>query len=52
MAEVLIAVLDDGVGFDPGKIAGGSLGLAGMRERVAGAGGHMRIRSKLGRELA
>lgn len=49
MAEILIAVLDDGVGFDPGKIAGGSLGLAGMRERVAGAGGHMRIRSKLGR---
>ncbi|RTL35387.1 MAG: HAMP domain-containing protein [Burkholderiales bacterium] len=49
MAEILIAVLDDGVGFDPSKIASGSLGLAGMRERVAGAGGRMRIRSKLGR---
>jgi signal transduction histidine kinase len=47
--EVLIAVRDDGVGFDPAMVPGGSLGLAGMRERVSGAGGRMRIRSRLGR---
>lgn len=47
--EVLIAVRDDGVGFDPAKVPGGSLGLAGMRERVSGVGGRMRIRSRLGR---
>jgi two-component system, NarL family, sensor histidine kinase UhpB len=47
--NVLIAVRDDGVGFDPAKVPGGSLGLAGMRERVGGAGGRMRIRSRLGR---
>jgi len=49
-AEVLIAVRDDGIDFDPTRVPGGSLGLAGMRERVSGAGGRMRIRSRLDRE--
>lgn len=45
---MLIAVRDDGVGFDPARTGSGSLGLAGMRERVAGAGGRMRIHSRRG----
>lgn len=44
--DVLIAVRDDGVGFHLATVSSGSLGLAGMRERVAGLGGKMRIRSK------
>jgi len=47
-SEMLIAVRDDGVGFDPARTGSGSLGLAGMRERVAGAGGRMRIHSRRG----
>ena len=46
--DVLIAVRDDGVGFHVATVASGSLGLAGMRERVAGLGGKMRLRSKPG----
>ncbi len=46
--DVLIAVRDSGVGFHLGNVPSGSLGLAGMRERVAGLGGRMRIRSKPG----
>jgi two-component system sensor histidine kinase UhpB len=46
--DVLIAVRDDGVGFHLATVSSGSLGLAGMRERVAGLGGKMRIRSKQG----
>lgn len=47
--EVLVRVQDNGVGFDPGATPQGSLGLAGMRERVGGAGGSMRLRSRPGR---
>ena len=47
--EFLIAVHDDGIGFDPAKVPEGSFGLAGMRGRVIGAGGRMRIRSTPGR---
>ena len=46
--DVLIAVRDDGVGFHLATVSSGRLGLAGMRERVAGLGGKMRIRSKQG----
>jgi two-component system sensor histidine kinase UhpB len=46
--EVLIAVRDDGAGFHLATVSSGSLGLVGMRERVAGLGGKMRIRSKPG----
>jgi len=44
-----VRVQDNGVGFDPGATPQGSLGLAGMRERVGGAGGFMRLRSRPGR---
>jgi two-component system, NarL family, sensor histidine kinase UhpB len=46
--EVLIAVRDDGAGFHLATVSSGSLGLVGMRERVAGLGGKMRVRSKPG----
>ncbi|MHB8490753.1 MAG: GAF domain-containing sensor histidine kinase, partial [Solirubrobacteraceae bacterium] len=42
--ELLVEVQDDGAGFDPTAQTGG-FGLAGMRERVALAGGTLSIRS-------
>lgn len=50
--RVVLAVADDGTGFDPelaaGRHAGGGLGLASMRERAAFAGGTLRVRSAPG----
>jgi signal transduction histidine kinase len=41
--DVLIAVSDDGVGFDPEGDLDGGFGLAGMRERVDLAGGELSV---------
>jgi signal transduction histidine kinase len=41
--EILIAVADDGVGFDPGGPPDGGFGLMGMRERVELAGGDLDV---------
>jgi signal transduction histidine kinase len=41
--DVLIAVSDDGVGFDPAGDLDGGFGLAGMRERVDLAGGELTV---------
>jgi signal transduction histidine kinase len=41
--DVLIAVSDDGVGFDPAGDVDGGFGLAGMRERVDLAGGELSV---------
>lgn len=46
--EVHLTILDDGCGFPPGHDLAtfertGHLGLAGMRERIAGLGGSMRV---------
>lgn len=38
----LLAVEDDGIGFDPGAVRRGALGLVGMRERAHLAGGECR----------
>jgi PAS domain S-box-containing protein len=46
--EVILTVDDDGAGFEPAKIAGGSRGLLGIRERVYLLGGQMEIASSLG----
>ena len=40
--QYLLAVEDDGVGFDPGAVRRGALGLVGMRERARLAGGECR----------
>jgi signal transduction histidine kinase len=40
--RIRIAVEDDGCGFQPGRVSSG-FGLSGMRERVALAGGELRI---------
>jgi signal transduction histidine kinase len=40
--KIRIAVEDDGAGFDSTRVSGG-FGLSGMRERVALAGGELRI---------
>jgi two-component system, NarL family, sensor histidine kinase DevS len=42
---VTLTVHDDGKGFDPEKVRDGSLGLVGMRERVALLGGRLAIES-------
>jgi signal transduction histidine kinase len=46
--EVEVSVRDDGAGFSPGEESGG-YGLAGIRERVALAGGTVRIHSSPGK---
>ncbi len=43
---IRLEISDDGAGFDPTAAAG--FGLAGMRERVTHAGGHLAIRSAPG----
>jgi len=45
---VVAVVEDDGTGFDPGSPRDDALGLAGMRERLALAGGRLRIESASG----
>jgi len=48
-----LSITDDGCGFDPSaldrQLPGGSLGLLGMRERAALAGGQLTVRSAPGR---
>ena len=44
-ASLVAVIEDDGKGFEPGAVADTSLGLAGMRERVALVGGRLRIES-------
>ena len=47
--ELRLVVEDDGRGFQPGSAAGaGHAGLAGMRERVVGAGGRFQVASEPG----
>jgi len=45
---VTLVVHDDGRGFDPASVRDGSLGLVGMRERVALLGGRLTIDSSDG----
>jgi GAF domain-containing protein len=45
-ARLLIA--DDGQGFQPERIAAGSFGLQSMRERAAGIGARLEVRSAVG----
>lgn len=55
-AELLIDVVDDGVGFDPGQLpvasAAGGFGLRALRERVAQLGGTLSIESRPGEGAA
>jgi PAS domain S-box-containing protein len=45
---VRLAVHDDGAGFDPAKVSGDHLGLAGMRARAEKLGGRLEVHSELG----
>jgi signal transduction histidine kinase len=42
---VTLVVQDDGQGFDPVSVQGGSVGLIGMRERMALLGGRLAVES-------
>jgi signal transduction histidine kinase len=44
-SSVSAVIEDDGVGFEPGTVREGGLGLVGMRERVGLLGGRMTIES-------
>jgi len=46
---VRLLVRDDGVGFEPGAVVTGRMGLAGMRERVEGVGGRLEVQAATGR---
>jgi PAS domain S-box-containing protein len=49
---ILLAVRDDGRGFDPARATDASIGLLGMRERAELAGGRLEIESAPGRGTA
>jgi two-component system sensor histidine kinase UhpB len=46
--RVRVRIADDGGGFDPVRVRGGGLGLAGMRERAILAGGRLDVRTTPG----
>ncbi len=49
LGDVVVTVVeDDGVGFDPESAGQGRLGMIGMRERVALAGGELEVESSPG----
>jgi signal transduction histidine kinase len=45
---VLVEIGDDGAGFDPDAVSGGSIGLSSMRERVDLLGGSLDVLSRPG----
>mgnify|MGYP002623680671 CR=1 FL=1 len=47
--EVTLEVSDDGVGFDPGALAGGGMGLLSMRERAEKLGGTLSLTAAPGK---
>jgi signal transduction histidine kinase len=47
--RLLLAVADEGRGFDPGAVAEPAIGLAGMYERAELLGGHLSVESSAGR---
>jgi PAS domain S-box-containing protein len=47
--RVVLAVVDDGAGFDASRPRAAGLGLTTMRERVEMMGGELRVRSVVGR---
>ena len=46
--QVVLAVRDDGAGFDPAKARGGRWGMTTMRERAETAGGQLSVESAAG----
>jgi signal transduction histidine kinase len=46
---VELSVTDDGIGFDPEAVKRASYGLTGMRQRVAAAGGRIKIEAAPGK---
>jgi signal transduction histidine kinase len=51
-ARLVLSIIDDGVGFDPTRIAPGHFGLLGLREQAELIGGELRIESRPGHGTA
>lgn len=47
--HVSVQIQDNGIGFDPARIARSSHGLVGMRQRVEAAGGRLSVSSQSGK---
>jgi signal transduction histidine kinase len=48
--SIVVRVIDDGRGFDPGRSRG--MGILGMEERVKHLGGTLRVESQMGKGTA
>jgi signal transduction histidine kinase len=46
--HISLAIQDDGVGFDPGRVGVSRSGLVGIKDRVRELGGSLSIESKPG----
>ena len=44
--DILLEIGDNGVGFDPGQVAAGHYGLAGLHERARSLGGQLHLSSE------
>ncbi|GAB2846030.1 sensor histidine kinase [Streptomyces deserti] len=47
--QVVLTVEDDGMGFDEAALSGSGVGITGMRDRIAEAGGEVRLCTSPGR---
>jgi two-component system NarL family sensor kinase len=47
--EIVLAIRDNGVGFEPRRVAAGHHGILGMRERARLLGGQLRVGSRSGK---
>ena len=47
--EIVLAVRDNGIGFEPRRIGAGHHGILGMRERAKLLGGQLRVGSRPGK---
>ena len=47
--EIVLAVRDDGIGFEPRRVGAGHHGVLGMRERAKLLGGQLRVGSRPGK---
>jgi NarL family two-component system sensor histidine kinase LiaS len=47
-SEIVLSIIDDGIGFDMPEVSDNGMGLANMRERMRSVGGQLQIESQSG----